>query len=272
MIAALFIANFGVARNFGDPKASSLQIAIGLFLSLLFFFHLRLFDEIKDFQTDREINRDRPLPRGLMKMAEFKRVLWSVLILELLLSLTSGPASFPLLIAIGYSILMYREFFIGNWLRPKMEAYAISHTFVSSLHSLFLVSLSLQISIQYLSTQVIWLMLINWMLFNTFEFARKTFSREEERAHVESYSKRWGLTGGMLWSAFFILLALLLVIKLDQFVGWHSSKIWILSGISALPLLSGCWMCISESTKSTKIFRAFAGLYLVLFSLALGVL
>jgi len=92
---------------------------------------------------------------------------------------------------------MYKEFFIGDWLRPKLARYALAHTLVSCWMALFVFS-SVTNNYFWLAPKEMWLfVLANWMIFNIFEFGRKTFGKEEERKLVESYSKNFGVPGAV---------------------------------------------------------------------------
>lgn len=160
---------------------------------LSIFLHLRIFDEIKDYKNDLIAHKDRPLARGLIKVLEAKKVGFSLIIFELCLAAMINRAAF--IAALGtviYSLIMYKEFFIGKWLRPKMATYALAHTLVSCWMSLFIFSAVTNLNFWKISKVYGMFVLVNWMIFNIFEFGRKTFGKEEETELVESYSKRLG--------------------------------------------------------------------------------
>ena len=203
LISSLFGANAFVALQTtalsrGIPPLSFVVVLIA-------FFRLRLFDEIKDFETDRQINPHRPLARGLISLQEAKRTAFSLLLVELLLSSIIG---LPALVATScyglYSILMYKEFFISSWLRPKLATYALTHTIVSGLIALFIFSAITGLYFWEAPFTFLLFTVANWMIFNVFEFGRKTFGKKEERNKVDSYSKNfcpWGATSSVLFMA-----------------------------------------------------------------------
>lgn len=271
MIAVFFGANAVLLQTFlfHDPATFLFGRATttGL-IAFLFFFHLRLFDELKDYQTDCEVNRDRPLPRGLISLGEFKTALWMVIATELALATLLGmKALTAFLIPLIYSILMYREFFIGNWLRPKMEAYAISHTFVSGLLAVFFGSALFNVSLAEQAWPIFLVIGNNWMIFNTFEFARKTFGQAEERANVESYSKRWKPLGAFLWTFAFTSLSMMMLSKLQQLMGWKEYFLYLLASITALVWIAGAIYSFTPQDRWAKIYRATATAYLIFFNL-----
>ena len=130
----LFLANASIATESLTFKNSILCFCI-VFLT---FFRLRIFDEIKDYPNDCLIHPDRPLARGLIAVPKAKKLAFAIMGVELSLSLMLGlPAVLGSLLVCLYSLLMYREFFIGPWLRPRLTTYALIHTPISSLISLF---------------------------------------------------------------------------------------------------------------------------------------
>jgi 4-hydroxybenzoate polyprenyltransferase len=276
MLGSLFAANLSLSAAIGGVRPSVSLVCVLFCLQVLFFFHLRLFDEIKDYKTDCEINRTRPLPRGLIPMREFKTVLWSILGFEVLLGATASIFQsnilllLSLLLALGYSILMYREFFIGDWLRPKMEAYAISHTFVSGLFAAFLM-LSLAAENFYVNRKdLLLLMTMNWMIFNVFEFARKTFSKEEERPSVESYSLRLSPLGAVLITLIFVIFAFICLSELLTHTLYGRTTLIGVAIISGLVAAAGFFYATTNSTFSAKVFRGVSSAYLILFNLCVA--
>ena len=198
LIACLFGANTFVTLN-ATHSTFSFKTTLCFIIILFTFFRLRLFDEIKDYKNDKIVHPNRPLARNLIKISEAKKVAFFLIIIELVLSMIIGlPAFIGMCFVIIYSLLMYKEFFIGSWLRSKLASYAISHTLVSSLISLFIFSAITEKYIWDASKSFLFFAFANWMIFNVFEFGRKTFSKDEERDAIASYSKNFGSWGASL--------------------------------------------------------------------------
>ena len=280
MVAAFTVGNLKLAQHF-SPAESLVSFKEPLFqadffllalLALLFFFRLRLFDEIKDYEVDLKVNPTRPLARGLISVKEAKNAVGCVLALELVTCfLLNGIFGiFFHLPAIAYSFLMYREFFIGNFLRPRLTTYAVLHTYVSvllgfslSLHWLGHSGLSLPL-------QNFLFLFVNWGFFNLFEFARKTFSPQEERPNVESYSKVFSLPGAVLLSWSQVVLPLLLLLYLGFFQNRPLEGNVLATIAFVLTIATGIYFILKRSTSSAKIFRLGVSLYLILGYLGLS--
>jgi 4-hydroxybenzoate polyprenyltransferase len=184
------------AWHVSGARISAGRLLLALVLLVSFFFRLRVFDEVKDLETDRLLNPRRPLARGLISVPEAKAVALWLLVPEGTLAFSlDALAGAVWAISAAYSLLMYREFFAGPWLRPRMELYAVVHTFVAGLMSATVYS---SVAPQ-LGWRAPWRLacfaLASWAVFNVYEFARKTFAVAEERSGVESYSSRRGFWG-----------------------------------------------------------------------------
>ncbi len=171
------------------------------FIVVLFYFKLRLYDEIKDYELDCIINPKRPLPRGLLLHRDLYLGIAVCLVLEQILMIPYGfDGIVLLLIAQIYSLVMYKEFFIRDIIRPHLTTYAVLHTVVTAFLTFSLMG---AIKNQYWweafnDRENILLALNNWLLFNIFEFGRKTFAPEEERASVDTYSSLFTPYGAFL--------------------------------------------------------------------------
>lgn len=255
MVLLFFLAH--VMLSSSAPFFKSVLLFTG---TLAFFFKLRLYDEIKDYELDCRINPHRPLVRGLLLHRDLYQGIGVCIVLELFCFGVFGwEAESGIILAIAYSLLMFKEFFISQWIRPHLTTYALSHTIVSSILSLALFSALNSVYLWNLSFEFYAFALGSWCLFNIFEFGRKTFLSSEERPQVESYSKIFGRLG-----------AVILV------VGMALGSIWLLSYTSLnlnlmmnavlviLLLGSGIAYAFLNRSPFGKIYRGLSSAYIVL--------
>ncbi|KHD87766.1 MAG: manganese transporter permease [Bdellovibrio sp. ArHS] len=228
-----------------------------VFLLLLsFFFRMRLFDEIKDYEVDVKVNPTRPLARGILTVSQVKVALLVLIVFEVVLASSLGL--FCLLIhaaAMGYSLLMYEEFFVGDVLRPHLTTYAVTHTFVSVLLGLSSGVAMTNMNPQELSPKLLLFVFMNWAFFNLFEFARKTFASAEERPHVPSYSNIFSDKGAWALSLSQAILGVGVVYYLLPHWIWPAS-------LTAYIVLSSVYI-IKKTTPAAQFFRAISGVYLL---------
>lgn len=96
---------------------------------------MRLGDELKDLDKDRVIHPERPLPRGLLTVAQARSgMAFSSLALAAVAYAGArhwtGSGGALLALAIAYVWLMYREFFVGGGLAKAPALNAIAHQLV----------------------------------------------------------------------------------------------------------------------------------------------
>ncbi len=236
------------------------SLILGVVL-LLFFFRMRLFDEIKDYTVDLNLHPERPLPRGVLQVIQVKRAIVICLILEIFLVALNVKMIPVLLVAQGYSLLMYKEFFIGRWLRSHLTTYAVTHTVVVVFLSL-LVSCFFQNLLPWeLSIREVLLAISCWGIFNVFEFGRKTYATSEELLGVASYSKVWGHAGAFALNLSQALLGLWAMGYAFPF----TPEMWLCGlGIVVALVLTGIFYLLSDTPVASKVYRGMSGLSIML--------
>ena len=99
------------------------------------------------------------------------------------------------------------------------------------------------------------------MIFNIFEFGRKTFSTSEEREGVASYSKIFGRFGAVG--------IVLSMSAISQYLFWRTHLkdlpgFMLVAGIMALVLMfSGILYAFSNRTSFGSVYRGMSSLYIV---------
>ncbi len=245
------------------PPIKLLILLLGV---ILFYFKLRLYDEVKDYELDLIINPHRPLPRGLLKLNDMYWGIGTCILLELIcFSFQGANAITSLIIAILYSLLMYKEFFIKDIIRPHLTTYAVSHTVVTSLLTFSIFSyLNQKTFLQNFSdTNLLFFALSNWMLFNIFEFGRKTFASTEERTNIDTYSSLFGRKLAVLLVFSQAIISTYFTFKIEPFQTW---TIMIGLGLLLLLLLFFSARYINTNKRThAKNYRAMSSVYIVLF-------
>jgi 4-hydroxybenzoate polyprenyltransferase len=272
MIAALFAGNANVARFFQNAPINSANWVMGYVVILLGFLRMRIFDEIKDYEADLVVNPDRPLARGLIDLGEAKKVAFALAVAELLLAAAIGPdAALAWLAVTAFTMLMYREFFIGEWLRPRLELYAVMHTFVSSLMGLFIAVVVTRESLHELKIETCLFMAVNWAVFNVFEFARKTYGRDEERAGVDSYSKRLKPIGAVMLATSQILIAVGAAAYILTSAGKPTAGTWLPITWLVGSLAVGILYLILPDRFRGVMYRCMMQVFIITFYIAMAV-
>ena len=116
-------------------NVGSILGAVAIFCT---FFHLRVFDEHKDYESDLKHYPDRVLQSGLITLGHLKLFGAVAIALELVCAAVWMPLGKPaalvaVLVTLGYSLLMLNEFFVSRWLSKRFLLYAISHMLIMPL-------------------------------------------------------------------------------------------------------------------------------------------
>lgn len=270
MIVVFIAAHILVAKSmhpvfFGFADAFLLLIGV-----TAFYFKLRLYDEVKDYELDVVINKHRPLPRGLLNHKSMYRGMLVCILIELAaFSLHGVQSSLSIIVAIIYSLIMYKEFFIAEKIRPYLTTYALIHTIVTTLLSFAIFSFLTKLSLWEILTTPAYFSfaLANWMLFNIFEFGRKTFATTEERKNVDTYSSLFGRIGAVTLVASQAIIAHYLALNLTG--ANQSILFWSFGTLLILLMLLSLIYVYKDTVKSAKNFRAFSSVYIIVFYLIL---
>lgn len=249
----------------------SISEIVLLFIAVFaFYFKLRLYDEIKDYELDCEINPSRPLPRGLLQRRDmYNGMAFCILVEVLIFSLKGFNGLLSLVIAITYSLIMYKEFFIREKIRPHLTTYALAHTIVTTLLSIAIFGYLSQLSFRQIVGErpLMYFALANWFLFNLFEFGRKSFALSEERPGVDSYSSLFGKTGAAALVSVQALAAHYLVLKIS---GFNRTILHFSHGALFSFFMVLCLNYMSNpSARAAKLFRNVSSLYIIVFYLSL---
>lgn len=169
---------------------------LGPAMIMLFFFCLRLMDEVKDYKKDLTAHPERPLPRGLVEVGAAKKVIALCLGLQLvlgfwLLSQGLSYAAYFWLMTTVWLYLMYVEFYCGRWLEQKPFFYATTHQLI--ILPLVLSSAHLMGDVD--SRPAIWSGVMILGAFFTYEIARKLDPKAHEL--LQTYRVVYGRGGAL---------------------------------------------------------------------------
>jgi hypothetical protein len=266
MIFVFFGAHYVLYLNYVKQESTFnfalifylLPIALAIFI---FFFKLRLFDEIKDIESDIINHPERPLPRGILRKKDILGAVAISITLEMaILSFYGLYALTSLFVAISYSLIMYKEFFVKKWLRSHLTIYAITHTFIVVLISMAIFSVLFSKSIVAIPLNMIYFSFAGWFLFNIFEFGRKTFAWQEEKKGIDSYSKIFGRFGSVL---LVLVMALMSIVLIDKATSSVTINVLLYIWLGLLGI-AGLIYTIFNNYYSAKTYRFTTSLFIMI--------
>jgi len=178
----------------------SQENVLGTICIFLFMLILRLMDELKDVDIDKQLFRERPLPSGKVLEKDIKFSLSVCISVVVLLHLSNLYLLISALIVLGYSGLMFKYFFIPDILRKNLLLNLATHNPVIPvmlIHLLVIFSVRHQLDLSTINGSLsLLLVLVYWLLFFAWEISRKIRAPEEENAYV-TYSQIFGRKGAI---------------------------------------------------------------------------
>lgn len=196
-----------LVRGAAMPSAHTVLAAAAS--ALLVFAQMRVLDEFKDAEDDARYRPYRPLPRGLVSLAELRGVLALGAAAQVCIALAVDVRLLWLLAALwGYHALMTAEFFARDWLRSRHFLYLASHVPFGGLIALYAAAF------EWLprggGAHPALLLLAGAAVCDTtlLEIGRKIRAPRDEEQGVATYSAVWGRRRSTFaWLAAFVLLA-----------------------------------------------------------------
>jgi 4-hydroxybenzoate polyprenyltransferase len=157
-----------------------------------FFLQLRIADEFKDFEEDKQFRSYRPVPRGLIKLSELRNLFILGGIIQLGAAWLYNPKLIVLLLVTWvYLTLMSREFFIHAWLKAHPVTYMWSHMVIMPMIDFYATSTD-WIVYGKPALALYWFVALSFFNGMNLELGRKIRAPEDEEQGVETYSFLWG--------------------------------------------------------------------------------
>lgn len=259
-----FVAFLGRVHAVQTP-IFSLYTLIGIWNVFALTLILRLMDELKDGEIDRELFSDRPLPSGKVLESDISFSLVAVIVLYLAANMWVGAALWMAIFVLGYSLLMFKYFFISRIMRKNVLLALATHNPIIPI-MLFYVLILFSVEHHLNLTNLNWpssllVIVVYWAPFFAWEIARKIRSQEEENTYV-TYSQIFGRLGAVLVAGAAQTIAF--------GIGLYFYRTLSLSGIFLAILLAGYGMTmwghtrfLFNPTRVTSKLKPFAERYIL---------
>lgn len=247
------------------------RFLVGVFTALVFFFLLRVLDEHKDAEVDRRYRPELPVPRGLVSLAELRRIGGAALALAVLLNALVAPVLLWACLAVAaWAALMTKEFFVPRWLRAHPAAYLVTHMAIMPM-------------IDGYTTGLDWLaegvdpprglglfLLVTFLNGIVIEIGRKIRAPGGEREGVDTYTSTWGLRNAPgVWLATLFATAFTTWLA-ARHVGIGGAAAAILAVAALATALPAVRFLRAPDAKSAKAIETASGAWTIAMYLLLG--
>jgi hypothetical protein len=252
------------------PPIASLLVAF--VSSLLFFLQLRIADEFKDFEEDSRFRPYRPVPRGLVTLAELRWIGIGAALVQLALAIWLDPRLVPfLLLAWLYLALMSVEFFAPRWLRARPIAYMVSHMLIMPLIDLYATACDWRVvGLSAPPPGLVWFLVVSFFNGIVVEIGRKIRPVEAEEEGVETYSVLWGRPRAVSAWIGAIAVTALCAFQVSRHIGAATPIGVLLAALVIACTAVGSWFVRAPSLKGGKLIEVASGVWTLLMYLSLG--
>ncbi len=199
-----------------------IQEAVGAFTVFAFLLWLRVADDLKDFETDKKLFPDRPLPSGRVLKKDIiisNLVVQSITVILNLVYLRDNILFFLILYAYGY--LMSKWFFQKAKIQPSLPLALVTHNPVQAIVNLYIIAFT--VKKYHLSVLTLTNITALWTLYFPaliWEISRKIRAPKDENEYT-TYSKLFGYQR----STRFVLILTLMDIVTNFILVWNLNKV-----------------------------------------------
>lgn len=195
---AVVLSSFAVTNT----PLHFLNIFFALLAAFIYILHIRIVDEIRDYQHDLEYHKLRPIPRGIISLQELKTIDLFTILIFTLVAIQYGFLTFFIgLSAILYTFFASQEFFMYEKIRSHFLLYNAVNIIQIVILQLFVYAL---FSPTFYDSLIVWIHLL-FIFINSIilEILRKIKIKSEESLGHDTYSWHLGFKKS-LWLNLFL--------------------------------------------------------------------
>ena len=217
--------HFIVLLNNGVTKFNiGIQEFVGAYTVFAFLLWLRIADDLKDYETDKKLFKDRPLPSGrtTKKDVMIAGVFFELIAVILNILFMNNILFFVILYVYGY--LMSKWFFQKSKIQPSLPLALITHNPVQMIVNLYIISFTcIKYKIPAISLTTVMALFTLYFPALIWEVSRKIRAPKDENDYT-TYSKLFGYKKATR----FVLIVTLIDIVTNIVLVWNLNKISVL--------------------------------------------
>jgi len=169
-----------------------IQEVVGSFTVFAFLFWLRVADDLKDYETDKKLFKERPLPSGRVQIKDVVIICSIIQAVAIILNLVFMNNLIFLAILYGYGFLMSKWFFQKAKIQPNLMLAVITHNPVQIIVNIYIISFTcIKYSLTGFSLTTILAAFTLYFPALIWEIARKIKAPKDENDYT-TYSKLFG--------------------------------------------------------------------------------
>ena len=169
-----------------------IQEAVGAFTVFAFLMWLRIADDLKDYETDKKLFKERPLPSGRVQKKDIIIICIIVEIIAIILNVIFMNNLLFFAILYGYGYLMSKWFFQKSKIQPSLPLALVTHNPVQMFINLYIISFTcIKYSLSLISLTTVMALFTLYFPALIWEISRKIKAPKDENEYT-TYSKLFG--------------------------------------------------------------------------------
>ena len=216
---------FIVLLNLGVTKFNlGIQEIVGGYTIFAFLLWLRVADDLKDYETDKKLFPDRPLPSGRVKKSDIVISCIVVQAIAFILNFLFMNNIIFFLILYGYGYLMSKWFFQRAKIQPSLPLALITHNPVQMIVNLYIISFTvIKYNLDWVNITTICTLFTLYFPALIWEVSRKIKNPKKENDYT-TYSKLFGYKRATR----FVAILTIMDIITNFILVWNLSKLSVL--------------------------------------------
>ena len=213
---------FIVLLNQGVTKFHiGIQEIIGGYTIFAFLLWLRVADDLKDYETDKRLFPDRPLPSGRTKINDVVVSCFMFEIIAIVLNYLFMPNFIFFIVLYVYGYLMSKWFFQRAKIQPSLPLALITHNPVQMIVNLYIISFTvIKYHLNFINLTTIMTLFTLYFPALIWEVSRKIKNPKSENDYT-TYSKLFGYKRATR----FVLIVTIMDIITNFILVWNLNKI-----------------------------------------------
>lgn len=201
----------------------SIQEIIGGYTVFAFLLWLRVADDLKDYETDKRLFPNRPLPSGRTKIKDVVISCAFVELIAVVLNYIFMPNFVFFIILYAYGYLMSKWFFQRSKIQPSLPLALVTHNPVQMFVNLYIISFTvIKYKLDFINLTTIMTLFTLYFPALIWEVSRKIKNPKKENDYT-TYSKLFGYKKATR----FVLILTIMDIITNFILVWNLSKLSI---------------------------------------------
>lgn len=201
----------------------SIQEIIGGYTVFAFLLWLRVADDLKDYETDKRLFPNRPLPSGRTKIKDVVISCAFVELIAVVLNYIFMPNFVFFIVLYAYGYLMSKWFFQRSKIQPSLPLALVTHNPVQMFVNLYIISFTvIKYKLDFINLTTIMTLFTLYFPALIWEVSRKIKNPKKENDYT-TYSKLFGYKKATR----FVLILTIMDIITNFILVWNLSKLSI---------------------------------------------